>query len=65
MTWNYRLIRLNDKWLPRIAEVYYDENDVPEYYSITTYFYDIWFDIFTPLKDIFSRPPIKESDFWE
>jgi len=61
---NYRLLTETKKGkkLPRIAEVFYNSDEVPQFYSIESIWENLYWALIMPLKDIFRRKPLKDTD---
>ncbi len=62
--WNYRLV-LNTKdghWLPRLAEVFYNDNNEPQFYSQESILKNLYWALVQPLKDIFRYKPLRDTD---
>ena len=60
--WNYRLVKEKDKMLPRISEVFYNDNGEPQFYSNESLFKNLYWAVVVPIKDIFKRKPLKDTD---
>jgi len=64
MSWNYRLVTetREGKKLPRLAEVYYNDNGEPQFYSTESLIKNLYWALVIPIKDIFKRKPLKDTD---
>ena len=62
--WNYRLITetKEGKKLPRLAEVFYNDDGEPQFYSNESLFKNLYWAVVVPIKDIFKRKPLKDTD---
>lgn len=63
-SWNYRLLTetKEGKKLPRIAEVFYNDDEEPQFYSIQSIWENLYWALIMPLKDILRRKPLKDTD---
>jgi len=60
--WNYRLLREKGDFLPRVCEVFYNDEGQPQFYSQESLLKNLYWAIVQPLKDIFRYKPLRDTD---